>query len=124
IDILCDDRKVRNTGRHIGDCPMRRIGRAGKHERTPPLIPAPDEIRISLEGLGCGETLCVEILPESCQRITESRNTAFLRHPCPGEHNNVIRTAQGLDQRGVELHYAEAGAASSDTSSSVQASVS
>ena len=89
VDILCDEGQLRQQSLKRRDSRMCRIGACrGKHF-PPPLIPLPDQGRVTLEsGLGC-QIFGAVIGPEPGLPVTKGGYTALGRYPRSGENDGV-----------------------------------
>jgi len=64
VDILRDDRH-RSVGLEVGQGLMGRVGPRVCDQAAPPIVPAPDQLRIGGEGLGRGELLGPVTAPQA-----------------------------------------------------------
>src|SRR5690606_24107345 len=101
-----DQRELRHPPRQLDNGPMRRIGLRLQHLHAPPLVPAPDQRRITAKRLGRGQLGWIEALPQPAQCIAKRGNVAFRRNAGTGEDHYVacrLKRCQGFDWEGENI---------------------
>ncbi len=87
VDILRDEREIDLALRQLGQREMTGIGLSGRDQPATPVIPLPDEARVSPEGFGRGEILGPEIAPQAAV-ATKRRDAALGTDARTREHGH------------------------------------
>jgi len=96
--------------RQADDGEVSGVGKRAQHLHAPPLVPAPDEFLVFAKGLGCGQALGIETLPQAGKGIAKGRDATFGGNPSARENDDVLCLLEGNDQfrgdcaGGVRVH--------------------
>ncbi len=79
-------------------CQVPGIGSCRCNQLAPPVIPAPDEVRIAFESLGCCQVFRIVACPQARLSLAERRDTAFSRDSCTGQSGYFLGLPERMDQ--------------------------
>lgn len=102
VYVLCDEREFGITGEGTllkrSQREMARIGQTFRDAAPSFIVPAADKFRVIFESFGGAELRWIEIAPQTGERISKRGNSTFGGDARAGEHNDVPRIAEQLNQ--------------------------
>lgn len=98
VDVLSDYSKRWDVPRHRRNGPVRRVRLRSEYGSAAPLVPAPDERRVSVKRIRRRQLGGVEVRPESSLRVAEGWHAALGGNACAREDNDAIRASHRCEQ--------------------------
>ncbi len=93
IDVLGDERELRDVVCHGGDRAMGGVGLCVEDRRSPPFVPAPHQCGVAFEGVRRREFGGVKLFPKTGLFVAEGRDTALGGDAGAGEDGDAGRRA-------------------------------
>ena len=104
VDVLSDEGKAGPAVAPGRQDPVGRIGGATGDQRTPPVVPFPDQARICCESFRRGKLLCRKVVPQP-SRTPKSGDPTRGRNSRPGQDRNPgCRTQPGSGDPNPIVH--------------------
>jgi hypothetical protein len=101
VHILGDERELGHAGGHRRNRAVPGIRLRPENRGTAPLVPAPHQRGVPLEGLRSREFRRLESLPEAGLLVPECRDSAFCGNACAGEDDDAGRRPERRANFGV-----------------------